>query len=100
MPKIKVKPIDPNHPRQSTFEYAPVKGEDWDKNYVCLSGFCGPHGPHVFAAAPEMLEALIEIFKLDPTYEDEKYAELVLLRIVTRMGEIARAAIAEAKGVE
>ena len=36
--------------------------EIWDAEYVNLSGFCGPHNPHTFAAAPMMLEALRAIF--------------------------------------
>ena len=31
---------------------------DWDESYVTFSGYFGKHGPHVFAAAPDLLEAL------------------------------------------
>ena len=30
----------------------------WSDYYVAISGYCGDVGPHVFAAAPELLEAL------------------------------------------
>lgn len=30
----------------------------WSDYYVSISGYCGDVGPHVFAAAPDMLEAL------------------------------------------
>lgn len=38
-------------------DYMRSKG-DWDAVYVSFSGFFGSYGPNVFAAAPEMLEAL------------------------------------------
>lgn len=34
------------------------KLEDFDDTYLCISGFFGSHGPHVFAAAPELLAEL------------------------------------------
>jgi hypothetical protein len=34
-----------------------VPGEFKDK-YVRFDGYFGPHGPHVFAVAPQLLEAL------------------------------------------
>ena len=34
---------------------------DFKSKYVRFDGYFGPHGPHVFAAAPQMLEALITI---------------------------------------
>ena len=37
--------------------YMRSKG-DWDDVYVSFSGFFGSYGPNIFAAAPEMLEAL------------------------------------------
>lgn len=36
-----------------------LRGE-FNKYYVHLSGYCGAHDPAVFAAAPELLEALVE----------------------------------------
>lgn len=38
-------------------DYMHLKG-NWDDDYVSFSGFFGSYGPQVFAAAPEMLEAL------------------------------------------
>ena len=35
-----------------------MDGESWDDLYVFFSGYFGSYGPHVFAAAPELLEAL------------------------------------------
>ena len=34
------------------------KGDSWDSQYVAFSGYYGSYGPHLFAAAPEMLAAL------------------------------------------
>lgn len=33
-------------------------GGEFDRYYVELSGYCGEHNPHVFAAAPELQKAL------------------------------------------
>jgi len=33
-------------------------GEKWIQEYINFSGYFGVHGPHVFSAAPELLEAL------------------------------------------
>lgn len=33
----------------------------FEDRYVCFSGFFGSYGPHVFAAAPDLLEALEEL---------------------------------------
>lgn len=33
---------------------------DFDRTYVSFSGFFGEHSPHLFAAAPDLLEALKE----------------------------------------
>ncbi len=30
----------------------------FDAAYVCLSGYTGPYSPHLFAAAPKLLQAL------------------------------------------
>lgn len=40
-------------------EPAPDKG--YIKNIVSFSGYFGSHGPHLFAAAPEMYELLHEL---------------------------------------
>lgn len=55
--RLKVKPR--NTSGQCSIENAgSIPYEIWDAEYVNLSGFCGPHSPHTFAAAPVMLEAL------------------------------------------
>lgn len=56
----------------------------WDDQYLSFSGFFGTISPHVFAAAPELLEALQAICDL-PAHPMRKKAV-----------EIARAAIAKA----
>lgn len=33
-------------------------GRHWDDQYVNFSGYYGSYGPHVFAAAPDLLAAL------------------------------------------
>ena len=47
------------HPRQYEIanDYMSLRG-NWDDDYVSFSGFFGSYSPNVFAAAPEMLEAL------------------------------------------
>ena len=37
-----------------------VPGE-FDANYVSLGGYCGPYSPHLFAAAPDVLDALAKL---------------------------------------
>lgn len=62
---------------------------EWRDKYVCFSGFFGSYGPHVFAAAPEMLEALKAVIAFGdaaPYWETEAARDL------------ARAAIAKAEG--
>ena len=45
---------------------------NWDDDYISLSGFCGIHGPHVFAAAPELLEALELLMQFAPNrFQDD-----------------------------
>lgn len=55
--------IDSEFPRQgyiTTIE--PASLDNWEGEYVSLSGFAGPYGFDVFAAAPVMLEALRTIY--------------------------------------
>lgn len=40
------------------------EGQTFDDRYVNFSGYFGNYGPHVFAAAPDLLEALIECVHL------------------------------------
>lgn len=48
----------PDYPNQFSIENNHCRLYSFDKEYVCFSGYFGKHGPHVFAAAPELLEAL------------------------------------------
>jgi len=44
--------------RQFIIQPQEYETDDFGDAYVCFSGYFGNHGPHVFAAAPELLEAL------------------------------------------
>jgi len=44
--------------RQFSIEQSDYEPGDFGKKYVGFSGYFGEAGPHVFAAAPELLEAL------------------------------------------
>lgn len=48
-------------PRQFNIENNWLRIEDWDNEYVNFGGYFGVHGPHLFAAAPELLAALITL---------------------------------------
>lgn len=63
------------------------EGVNFHEEYFAISGYFGKHGPHVFAAAPELLEAL-----------EEAVCALEVCGKDYRATEIARAAIAKAKG--
>ena len=57
---------DPNHPRQFSVEnseadHVNYEQMKWDDYYIHFGGFFGNIGPHVFAAAPDLLEALQEM---------------------------------------
>lgn len=62
----------------------------WGDKYINFSGYFGKFGPHMFAAAPDMLEALIDA--------------LALIELITPIeGDVvrkARKAIAKAEGTE
>ena len=62
-----------------------LKQENGKTNTSHCLGYCGPYKPELFAAAPELLEALRTID--------------VLSDANSSVGRIARAAIAKAKGV-
>jgi hypothetical protein len=51
---------------------------NWDKQYVCLSGYGGPYPPELFASAPELLEEstflLARIDELDWSMGKEEFA--------------------------
>jgi hypothetical protein len=42
-------------------DVAEIELGDWANQYVCLSGYCGPYRPSLFAAAPELLDALVAL---------------------------------------
>lgn len=65
-------------------------GGEFDQHYVHLSGYCGPHNPWVFAAAPELLEALQAICA-----EAENMSMTMRRRAIFNAG---KSAIAKAKG--
>lgn len=73
--------------RQFIIQPQEYESEDFGDAYVCFSGYFGSYGPHVFAAAPELLEALEDtLCALEVCGRDYDYV----------MGK-ARAAIAKAK---
>lgn len=56
---LELRVIPGGHPRQFRIENGPGSlGGEFDRYYVALSGYCGEHKPEVFAAAPELYEAL------------------------------------------
>lgn len=76
------------HPRQFEVRnnFNDLPGE-WEVTYVNFGGYFGKHGPHVFAAAPDLLEALELILK---TTSRELFATNALKK--------ARQALTKAKG--
>ncbi|MBX3583588.1 MAG: hypothetical protein KF810_17010 [Rhizobiaceae bacterium] len=50
------------------------KGE-WDDIYVDFSGYFGSYGPDMFAAAPDMFEALKETLAIATRNEDGPWAD-------------------------
>ena len=90
--RLKVKPRATSG--QCSIENAgSIPCEIWDAEYVNLSGFCGPHSPHVFAAAPVMLDALREA-EFELSQVDWRFAGVNLKATLTQI----RAAIAAAGG--
>lgn len=77
-------------------DYSSINGEFEDR-YLLFSGYFGSYGPYMFAAAPEMLEALEMVIAFEdweryshPDHKDAlQYAEVV---------DRVRSAIAKAKG--
>lgn len=74
-------------------DWSTTKGE-WNDRYVSFAGYFGSYGPHLFASAPELLEALESMVLLFEGTSGaganywEQYEEY----------NTARAAIAKAKG--
>lgn len=55
-------------------------GGEFDREYVHMSGYCGPHNPWTFAAAPELLAALKAMVLNDKhTYRDCHKAALAAI---------------------
>ena len=72
--------------RQFIIQPQEYESEDFGDAYVCFSGYFGNHGPHVFAAAPELLESLEYLVDRFDSHGNNPYLDE------------ARAAIAKAKG--
>ena len=70
--------------RQFSIGQSDYEPGDFGKKYVSFSGYFGEAGPHVFATAPELLEALE--WAVDNPHDDAYWISQ------------ARAAIAKAKG--
>jgi hypothetical protein len=75
--------VDKKHrsdPRQASVvsDYSLIDG-DWEDIYVDFSGFFGSYGPDMFAAAPEMLEALKEANIATMLYDghEGRYAKII-----------------------
>ena len=70
----------------------------WNDIYVEFSGFFGSFGPHVFTAAPELLEACRAMIEWDDREKDHAVdfdARMHLCRVAF---DKARAAVAKAEG--
>ena len=70
----------------------------WNDIYVEFSGYFGSFGPHVFAAAPELLEACRAMIEWDDREKDHAVdfdARMHLCRVAF---DKARAAVAKAEG--
>lgn len=82
--------------RQASVENAASDAAHWDESYVDFSGFFGDLGPHMFAAAPDMLIALKSLVDgFDPANarsDDPAYI------FFASKAEQALAAIAKAEG--
>lgn len=58
--KLEVEWAGPKHPRQAKIKNVEIDSDEgvFEERYVSFSGYFGNYGPDVFAAAPELLEAL------------------------------------------
>jgi hypothetical protein len=89
---MEVLPVD-GHPRQFRIQNNPdACGKEWDDQYVSFSGYCGDYPPSIFAAAPELLEAMEAISR---HYENPNINHIDF-RIEAKI--LADAAIAKARG--
>lgn len=55
--------IDLEHGQVSVENGEGLAYGEFDKQYVHLSGYAGPHNPWVFAAAPELFDALNDLLQ-------------------------------------
>lgn len=67
----------------------------WEDIYVCVSGYFGSYGPHMFAAAPELLEAVEAFIHYDSADDDDGVD--MMLNYVHAL-DLAKAAVVKAKG--
>jgi predicted acylesterase/phospholipase RssA len=70
-------------------------GTEWEDYYVEFSGYFGSYGPHMFAAAPEMAEALREIARRTDDFE---HGDDLLRLQIRGVNGLARAALQKAGG--
>lgn len=85
---------------QARIENTHIEYENFDREYISFSGYFGEIGPNIFAAAPELLEALEECAS-DLEAEIEARRGAVLERTMERdLATVARARaiIAKATG--
>lgn len=77
--------------------HPPVR--DWDREYVCVSGYFGPHSPEMFAAAPEMAGIIRRLYdqlrELNGDLEDGERVEELNFAGYLRLVEDARAILAK-----
>ncbi len=71
----------------------PVDSSKFEDVYVCFGGYFGNYGPHMFAAAPEMLEALKALI----AYQADNETEYLGMQQIVAY-QRAKAAIAKAEG--
>lgn len=69
----------------------------WDDIYVNFSGYFGSYGPHMFAAAPDLLAAIEGLANILSTAESNASGNPEWEAVSKRINA-ARAAIAKARG--
>lgn len=89
---LTLKVVQKSDPEQFGIESNHHEAEgEWRDIYVNFSGYFGKFGPHMFAAAPEMLEALKKLASIDfGSHGWDEFAESAARE--------ARAAISKAEG--
>ena len=95
--------------RQFSIEQSDYEPGDFGKKYVSFSGYFGEAGPHVFAAAPELLEALTMGAEINTpdlmdwiadrlVFVHKENPNIDFVKSLRNRAATARAAIAKAKG--